>query len=295
MKRCIFPVLLFLLLPLLSFGQNNLHFSISPKFSIMFGELSELLYYNDGTLVSQLDWEQKPLLNIGLKTSGQYKNFIVTADFDYSLPAGTSYMYDSDWENNIKYSFTEHPLQSSKNIDTSLTLAYQIKTTEKISVIPTLQFNYIYSNFEAGIGKGTRNGRNIRVYGVDYKRHSFFIFTGAALKIQPLDFLLIQTDFLISAWLYQNSFDYHHGVKHPFSSLDIQTGFLTKYKAGLTTDFIIRPKISIQVFTNLLFGFSDKGPIYSDYNSINMEKCSTQKSGAAIHYINTGTSVKITF
>lgn len=294
MKKYICGFILFLL-PFLSFAQNNFHFSLAPQLSLTFGELTELLYFNDGTLVSQLDWEQKPLLNVGVNASGQYKNFIVKADFDYSLPLTTSYMYDSDWENNVKYSFTEHPLKSSRNIDTSLSLAYQIKTTDKIYVIPSLQFNYIYSEFESENGSGVRNGRKIRVYGVDYKRHSFFIFAGASLKIKPLSFLAIQADFLASPWLYQNSFDYHHGVKHPFSSLDIQTAFFTKYKAGLTTDFIISPNISLQIFTNLLFGFPDKGPIYSDYNSTNMEKSTSQKSGASIQYIKIGTSFKINF
>lgn len=295
MKKIFCLAILFLLLPLLAFAQNNFHFSLAPQVSLSFGELTELLYYNDGTLVSQLDWEQKPLLNLGVKACCQYKDFIVAADFDYSLPLGTSNMYDSDWENNVKYSFTEHPLESSKNIDTSLSLAYQIRTTQKIHVIPTLQFNYIYTDFEAANGSGTRNGRNIRVYGVDYKRHSFFIFAGAAIKIQPLSFFGIQAEFLTAPWLYQNSFDYHHGKKHPFSSRDIQYGFFTKYKAGLTTDFIFTPKLSLQLFTNLLFGFPDKGPIYSDYNSTNMEKSNTQQSGAAIHYIKFGTSLKIIF
>ena len=295
MKKLIYTLLLFVLSPFLCFGQNNFQFSLAPRYSLTYGELTELLYGYDEELVSQLDWEQKPLLNIGLKTSVNYKGFIISADFDYGIHLPLSYMYDSDWEDGEKYSFTKHPITNSVNIDTSLTAAYQIDATSKISVIPELQLNYLYSYFEAGNGSGVRRGRDIRVYGIDYKRHSFFLFTGIGVKFKPIAAFNISADFMAAPWHYQDSYDYHHGVKHPFSTNDLQYGFFTKYKAGITADFALDNLLALELFTNLLFGFPDKGTFYSDYYSDKMTLIKSQQSGADIYYIKTGLALKFTF
>ena len=140
MKKTIPAILFILLINSLCFGQNDFHFSLAPRLSLTVGELTELLYNGD-EIVSQLDWEQKPLLGLGLSASANYKKLIISADFDYSSPVNTSYMYDSDWEGDVKYSLTKHPIESCKNIDTALTAAYQIPVTSKITVSPALQFN----------------------------------------------------------------------------------------------------------------------------------------------------------
>ena len=289
-----FCALFLLLFPLLCFSQNDFHFSLAPRLSFTYGELNEILYgYND-EIVSQLDWEQKPILNIGLATSVNFKSFIISADFDYGISLPGSYMYDSDWDDGEKYSFTKHPIRNLNNIDTALTAAYQIKATSKISVIPLLQFNYLYSSFEAGNGSGVRRGRDIRVYGIDYKRHSFFLFTGLSLKIQPAEICCVTTDFLAAPWNYQDSYDFHHGKNHPFSSNDIQYGYFTKYKTAIKADFTLDKKLSLQLFTNLLFGFPDKGDFYSDYYG-KMTKIESQQSGADIYYVKAGLALNFSF
>ena len=294
MKKTIPAILFILLINSLCFGQNDFHFSLAPRLSLTVGELTELLYNGD-EIVSQLDWEQKPLLGLGLSASANYKKLIISADFDYSSPVNTSYMYDSDWEGDVKYSLTKHPIESCKNIDTALTAAYQIPVTSKITVSPALQFNYLYNDFKAGIGSGIRNGRDIRVYGIDYKRHSIFIFTGAAIKFQPISRFFIQADFMVTPWNYQLSYDHHHGVKNPFSTEDIQYGFFTKYKAGLTGSIVLDNVLSLELFAQFLFGFPDKGVIYTDYCSTTMEKSSTQQSGAATTSLKTGAALKFSF
>ena len=60
-------MLLCILTSYLCFGQNYYHFSIAPRFSFTYGELTEILYGYDNEIVSRLDWEQKPLLNLGLE------------------------------------------------------------------------------------------------------------------------------------------------------------------------------------------------------------------------------------
>ncbi len=294
MKKLFALTIAFLLTPLLSFAQNNFHFSLAPRASFTWGELTELLYNNDGTLVSQLDWEQKALFNLGLETKLSFNNCILSAAFDYSAPFGTSYMYDSDWEDGEKYSFTKHPIINTQNYNTELSFAYNIQATRRISVLPELQLNYIYSSFEAANGSGTRYGRDIKVYGVDYKRHSLFVFTGLSVGAELGEKILLKTSFLTAPFLYQYSSDYHHGVKHPFSSRDVQTAFFSKYTFDLSTEFLITNPISLELFTGFLFGFPDKGAIYSDYFG-SWAHITEQKSGAAINYVKSGLSIKFTF
>lgn len=296
MKKLISVILSLILTAPLCFGLKNFHFSLAPRFSFTYGELTELLYDDDDsqTLVSRLDWEQKPLFNIGLEAGFSYKNFLLSAAFDYSFPLGTSYMYDSDWEDGEKFSFTKHPLADSKNINTELSFAYELAATNKLSVIPELQFNYIYSDFKADRGSGTRYGRSIRVYGVDYNRHSFIIFTGLSVKAEVIEKIFFKTAFFAAPWLYQDCFDYHHGVKHPFSSRDILYASFTKYKIDFACDFIYNRQLSLELFTSFLFGFPDQGEIYSDYFG-SWAHITEQKGGAAINYIKSGINLKLTF
>ena len=110
MIKLISAVLFLLLTTSAGFCLDNFQFAVAPKVSVTYGELNELLYDTDYTLMSQLDWEQKALLDLGLTTAIDFYNFVLKADFEYSLPLGTSYMYDADWDDGKKYSLTKHPL-----------------------------------------------------------------------------------------------------------------------------------------------------------------------------------------
>ena len=295
MKRLL-PTLIFLILTApLCFGMEDFHFSVAPRMGFTCGELNELYYYNDGTLVSQLDWEQKVLFDIGLAAGLDFKNFVVSAAFDYSIPAGTSYMYDSDWEGGEKFSFTKHPIKKSVNLSSELTAGYKIKVVEKISLIPQLQFNYLYNDFEADNGTGTHRGKDVKVYGVDYKRHSFLIFTGLALNVDFNQLFSLSTDFALAPWGYQTFSDYHHGVKRPFTSEGSQYSCFTKYKSGINADFHLSSLITLQCFTRFLFGFPDKGIYYTDFYGSSLKEEPDQKSGSAINSLKTGIDVIFNF
>jgi len=295
MKKISAIILILILTSVFCFAEKDFHFSLAPRFSLTYGELNELLFGSEGELVSQLDWEQKPLFNVGLEAQTSYKNLIIDASFDYSIPVGNSYMYDSDWNGGEKYSLTKHPIKSSKNINTAASLGYEIKTPVKISVIPLLQFNYIYSDFEADIGSGVRNGRNIRVYGVDYSRHSYFVFAGLAVKSELIEKIVLQAGFYAAPWCYQNSFDYHHGKRHPFSSRETQTSFFSKFKGSISAEIKLDHIFSLKLFSDLLFGLADKGKLYSDYFSQELEFIKDQKSGTVIHQASLGLALNFSF
>lgn len=291
MKKLL-SILIILLLTSFCCAQD-FHFSIAPKFSLTYGELNELLYTADGKVLnSELVWEQKPLFDIGLEASADYKNILLKAAFDFSVPIETSYMYDSDWDDGEKYSFTKHPIEVSQNLNAQGSLGYRFEATSKISIIPQVQFNYIYSAFEAGKGSGVRDGRDIRTYGIDYSRHSFMIFTGLLTQTLFTERFSIGTGFFTAPWIYQKGYDYHHGVTHPYSTEDNQTGHFSKFKVSLSAEYFVDSIFSIEIFSDALFGFVDKGEI--EYDEI-MSLYHENQSGANIQRIRTGLAVRFSF
>ena len=150
-------MLLCILTSYLCFGQNDYHFSIAPRFSFTYGELTEILYGYDNEIVSRLDWEQKPLLNLGLEADIFIKDFTINSLFDFSLPAGTSYMYDSDDFNadEIFDKRSKHPIAKTTNLNTELTLSYKVQCSSAITVfslihksrrvLQSLFINYVFT------------------------------------------------------------------------------------------------------------------------------------------------------
>ena len=275
------------------FWAQDLKFSIAPKFSFTYGEITELLYTADGKVLnSELNWEQKPLFDIGLEAKAEIKNILLSADFDFSVPIGTSYMYDSDWDDGEKWSFTKHPIEVSQNLNAQGSLGYRFEATSKISVIPQFQFHYMYSAFEAGNGSGTRYGREIKTYGIDYSRHTFMILVGSMAEAQLTQNFSIGAGFFTAPWIYQHGFDYHHGVDNPYYTIDTQTDHFSKFKASLSAEYDVDSIFSIGFFSDAIFGYADKGEI--EYDEI-MSLYRSNQSGANIKRIQTGILLQFSF
>ena len=298
MKKPISTTLFLLLTALPCFCIDNFSFSIAPRASVTFGTLEEIVYDSpngDAEIISLLEWEQKPLIDIGLSAALQYNHFIFSTGFDYSFPIKTSYMSDYDWDWGELDSYTKHPILSSKNICTELSVGHEINISPKLSVIPAIQFDYIYNSFEADRGSGVRGGRKIRGYGIDYTRHSFFTFTGLAVKAELTSRFFLTAEFYTALWSHQVCEDYHHGVKNPFTTIEAHDGYFKKYKARVSTGYNFNKLISLELFSQFIFGFPDTGTFSSDKSTDKIEPVTSQKGGSAIHSAKFGTSLKFTF
>ena len=297
MKKLISTILFTLLLPLFCFAQNAFHFSLAPRVSFTYGELNEILYGYNGEIVSQLNWNQKPLLNLGLEASAGYKKLIVSALFDYSIPLKTSYMYDTDWNSagDIE-SLSKHPIEHTINLNSELSIKYDFQISPAISLLPIISFDYLFTDFNAGIGTKSVYIQYPRANKIDYYRHSFFIFTGLCIKLSPLEKLSLAIDFLTAPFSYQYAYDYHYGTKspYPFSSYEIQTGYFSKFKTNLSADYKIKSFLTLKLFVNLLLSIPDRGDFYTNYYSDSFYQAS-QKSGATISSTKIGTAVIFTF
>ena len=256
--------------------------SLSPHIGFTFGQFDEILYAPDETMCSLLEWEQKPLLNLGLSANLDLNNFSITADFDYGTQIANPQMYDSDWSDGIKYSYTIHPLESSREINTQFKIAYNIFPHHSISLFPEIEIKYMYASFNAGRGAGIRNDRQIKVYGVDYTRHSLFFFTGLKFSTNLNSFTTIDTDFMVAPYIYQYATDFHHGVKNPFTSIEIQNGFFSKFKINTALSFKCTNNFTIDLYTNFLFGRETKGSFYSNYYTEEITKFTDQQTGSKI-------------
>ena len=290
MKRIFIVICLSIFFPLFCFSENKINFSISQNISLSFTQLDEILYISDGTECSHLIWNQKPLLDFGLASSLEINNFSIAIGFDYSIPLGKSNMTDSDWIDGEKYSYTIHPIEKSKKINAFSSIKCNIKVVDFLSIEPIIEIDYIFNDIKAGNGTGKRNNRNIKVYGIDYTRHSFFFFTGLGFDFRLPRDIYVYSDFILSPYCYQYSYNYHHGVNHPFSAEEKQKGNFSKYKATILLGKKINHTLSLVLFSNYIFGTIDKGLFYTDYYSDNISYISDQKSGSSIYSINIGIS-----
>ena len=266
------------------FAKPDFSLNITPHTGVTFTQVDEILYDTNGKQCSLLEWEQKPVFDAGVSLDFLINRFLITTDFEFSFLAGDSKMTDTDWNNGEKYSVTVHPLNATTNFDTSIKFAYQIKSEKNkwLTVQPELQLEYQYIDFDAGNGKGVRYDRNIKVYGVDLTRHSFFVFTGFKGIAEIGNRFNIAAEFLFAPYTYQYETDFHKGVKNPFTSIEIQNGYFSKFKAGLTAGMKLDNKVSINLFTQILFGTKDKGDFYSNYYTEKITKFQDQQSGTNI-------------
>ena len=293
MKKCIAFSLLIFFTSLLSYANDTFSLSITPHTGLTIGQLDEILYDSDGTMCSLIEWEQKPLLNLGLSTDLQINRFIISSGFEYGIQLGNPKMHDSDWNNGQKYSYTTHPLKSSQEINTELSLTFQLYSDYMISILPEIQLQYMYDSFKADKAAGIRYENEIRVYGIDYSRHTFSVFTGLGVGFNIKKILTFNTIFMIAPYTYQYSYDYHHGVKHPFTSEAIQESNFSKFKLNNEVIFKINEKLNLNFYSSLLFGNLNQGLFYTDYFTEKITFCSDQKSGSNIKSAKFGIAKKI--
>ncbi len=273
------------------FATTDFSFSVTPHAGFTFAQADEILYDSNGQQCSLLKWTQKPIFDAGLTTDFRINNFLISAGFEYSFLAGPSKMTDIDWNSGQKYSETVHPLISAKNIDASLKLACNIKATHsRFTLQPETQVEYMYMYFDADKGEGVRNDKNIKVYGVELTRHSFFLFTGLKGILETGNSFNLTADLLLAPYSYHYETDFHKGVNHPFTSVEIQNGFFSKWKAGFTAGIKLSNSFSIDLYTQLLFGTRDKGTFYSNYYTEKITKFEDQQSGSNIFAVKCGLS-----
>ena len=169
-----------------SYAEIKPSLSLSPATGFSFGQLDEILYDSDGEKCSLLEWEKMPLFILGISADLTINRLLISSSFEYGsrIALTNPRMKDSDWNNGIKYSWTIHPIEVCREVNTSLLFAYNIFSNHLFSLSPECELQYIYNCFKAGKGSGFRYDEALSVYGIDYSRHSLFLFTGIKIETE---------------------------------------------------------------------------------------------------------------
>lgn len=134
------------------FAIDAPQFSLSYYTEVIYGESFEHVYYSD-KILSELIWDIKPLILLGLEASLKWKKgFSLNAESSFGLPAFSGLMEDSDWLNlnlNLDTGKT-HFSRHNAHLQYATILAIHagwsfypnIDNSREFSITPSLGFKY---------------------------------------------------------------------------------------------------------------------------------------------------------
>lgn len=286
--------------------NSRLAFSIQPTFGCTLGQMNESIYSSKGYKCSLLEWEQKPLWNCGITTLFEAGSFGINASFDFALPLSCGKMYDSDWnESGIKTTYSIHELTAVTNLNTELSLLYAFNVNNFFQIIPSIQAHYSYNSFEANNGEGwyggaaySQTGKDVswndenavhyKVYGIDYSRHTLYLFAGLTFQFRIINRLNIEVNTFLSPFTYTSAIDHHHGKYNDFRFQEIQYSWFSRFKISAKLSYSVTSFFDIGLYARILTGKEDIGTLYTDYWTEDLTLVDNQPSGADIRSYNFG-------
>jgi len=299
-RKISFLVILFLLsLNLLTaeteVSKRDYRFSITPLAGVLVGQLEEILYKYDNSdqYVSELLWDLKPLVYIGLhadfgpgepfKRSG----FTASASIKFGLPLRTGSMEDRDWLDSrydylTNYSWHEAYAQNAILADVSAGYSWSIRDFFVISVFAEFSYMYfslmaengyaqyahwyggnIYDEWDAGIEKKPIFGPGIR-----YIQNWFILSPGISLDIKINDYFSLGGVFNYSPLIYSMDRDDHF-----FRDLLYYGYFFLGHYVNGGINFCYSPskniELSLSVSYRYITGLRDKSYVANTGGNLN--------------------------
>lgn len=281
------------------FHSEDFHLSLEPTFSYSSGVLSESIYHSRDTSkkISLLEWERKVWL-YGLRLDGSCKKIHLKTGFESSIPASSGEMRDSDWLNYSDYSmkttYSVGTNYADQNFDSFLSLSYDFEPASGFSITPEIQAQYSFDSFYRKKGSNgwygqadwssdggnhwwyedeaqsfpslnPETGKTRKLAGIDYYRHSVYIWTGLSVSLH-LNRFYASASFLISPYTYLSAEDRHHSAGDDNVYHEIQEDFFTSYKVGLTLAYEISEYFDVTLNASLLLASDIKGDLYEGWS-----------------------------
>lgn len=217
------------------FAIDSPQFSLSYYTEVIYGESFEHVYYSD-KLLSELIWDIKPILLLGLEASLEWKKgFSLNAESSFGLPAFSGLMKDSDWLNlelNLdtgKTHFSRHNahLQYATilAIHAGWTFFPNVNNSREFSITPSLGFKYYSWKWDAQDGYIQHNSylvngtypewresqERIPLYGVGISYlQTFYIPTiGISSSFSPVRTIQTKLGITFSPFVYSHNTDWH--------------------------------------------------------------------------------------
>jgi outer membrane protease len=158
-------------------AQNYEHIlSLGASTGLLYGQAEEIVfkYKNYSNKLSQLLWDEKPLVYAGLdihynrkKPAGKWSVF-TDALFKFGFPAKTGIMEDRDWQDtrypNFLTNYSVHDNETEKAVLININAGASFNIFEKILIKPFLSYNYMNFSWAASGGSllypGADGGHN---------------------------------------------------------------------------------------------------------------------------------------
>ncbi|MCR4822972.1 MAG: omptin family outer membrane protease [Treponema sp.] len=281
------------------FQSKDFHLSLEPSISYSKGVLNESIYHSTDTSkkISLLEWE-KELFFYGLKIDGSFKNLHLKAGFESSIPTASGEMRDSDWISTVNYdmktTYSVGTNYADQNFNSSLALSYDFEVGQGFFISPEIQANYLFDSFyrEKGAkgwyghsdyssdGKNhwwyeeeaqefpyvnTTTGKTRKLAGIDYFRHTFYLWTGLTLAFRYRR-LYSALSFLVSPYTYFSAEDRHHSSGEDKVYHSIQEDCFTSYKAGLKIVYGLSRYFDLTLNASILFAREITGDLYYEWS-----------------------------
>jgi outer membrane protease len=286
--------------------------SVAPVFGFLYGQSEEFVYKDDTSdiLLSQLIWEIKPLLLLGvsLDLNRRYplekSGFFVNLTSQFSVPLKTGLMEDRDWlaPGNRLSEFSSHDNYTHWAMFFDLSGGFSLPIKFQVLLKFYAAFNYMQFKWVARDGYGQygnsspwTNDLKKEFYSgpvISYTQNWFIITPGLSLHIPLYRFLSATIDFQLSPLIFCLDQDNH--ILRDLQFTDYMFGGVFFEPKG-TFVFALHKKIDLSAYISHRFIKDLRGYIVK--KELDSSKTTTYQNlaGAAYSALSGGLSLKIRF
>ena len=136
-----------------TFGRHS--FTLSPLMGFLYGHAEEIVYSAPGSrqLLSELLWDLKPLLYVGLaadfgpRDPFQENGFIAAGSLKFGIPLRSGYHENRDWMNpqhNWLTHFSRHDVYSQNAILLDISAGYSWRLTDSLALSTFAEFSFMH-------------------------------------------------------------------------------------------------------------------------------------------------------
>jgi outer membrane protease len=238
--------------------QSGYGFSVTPSFSMVYGQANEIVYKNSKTsdYLSELQWDIMPLFYAGWAADfGPVDNFskhgfVGTLSFKMGIPQITGIMEDRDWEDKSWLSsgtltnYSRHDNFSARAILADLSLGYSFPLYNFIALGLNFDFSFMHYYWIASDGyyQYLNTGQTwvdeivkVPVKGnvIEYEQNWFILSPGVFVKFRLGRFFSLYGDFNYSPLIFCADTD-NHLLRNTIFQDNLFFGHYLKGGGGIT-------------------------------------------------------------
>ncbi len=308
-----------------NFFLKNLNLNLEPYFTTRFGVQDEFVYTENSLgetkILSELNWEQKPIFFGGIKAETGFCGFNVSFKYQEALPLKCGTVFDSDWLNvttnatkllvaekwtldstvaSYKTNYSESECKLERYYNWILELNYAKEFQNQIGIKLFAQFDYSYSSFVANGGSywyGAYNSSE-NYYEPYTSVENASTFSGKVLALERINYITwagfslsakfsrfsFCTDFAICPFIHTDSLDNHPKGEIKYF-LDRMNAFFSGVKFGFLGSFYFNSQNFISLELENTFINSLFGETYSAQSRSEEFSLISGNSGASFKFV----------